>query len=407
MQAGTHGDTVAVHHLGNVMGVGTLDGEGEDGPLPNRSPDLGQPVPALQSLADPVHQRILVGPHRIGVELLHPADRRTEADDLKDRRRARLEPVRQARIGDRILGHRRDHLAAALVWRQCLQCQALAVQAADAGRAEQLVPGEDIEVGVQRLDIRAAVHRPLTAVDQKQRPGRMSEVGDCADIVHCAQNIRHMGHGDQFRPRADQRGQPVQVQRPVVQHRGPFQHDPQPVAQHRPGHDVGVVLHLRRDDLIARLQALCQARRDQIEGFGPALGPDDLVGAFGVQEAGDGFPRLFESLGRLIGQGVQATVNVGIGAFHRRGQGIDHRARLLRRGGRVQIDQRLAVHRPRQDRELRPGGIGVEAGQSRAVSHDLTTSLAPSCAMRSTTSNRKACVRSARASSAGIPRCCM
>ena len=52
-------------------------------------------------------------------------------------------------------------------------------------------------------------------------------------------------------------------------------------------------------------------------------------------------------------------------------------------------------------------GIGVEAGQSLAVSHSRTTSLASSCAIRSTTSIRKAWVSRARASSAGMPRCCM
>ena len=45
-----------------------------------------------------VESRLFVGPHSIRVELLHPGDRCPEADDLKDRRRSRLEPVRQAGI---------------------------------------------------------------------------------------------------------------------------------------------------------------------------------------------------------------------------------------------------------------------------------------------------------------------
>ena len=276
----------------------------------------------------------------------------------------------------------------------------------------------------------------------------MGQVSDGADIVHRAQHIRHMGHCDQPGPRPDQRRKRRHVQRPVIQHGCPFEHRAEALTQHVPGHDIGVMLHLGDDDLVARPDRLAETRRHQIDRLGPTLGPDDLIRAFGIQEPRHGLARRLEGLGRLIGQGVQAAVDVGVGVLHRRRQGVDHRPRLLRRGGRVQIDERPAVHRPRQDRELGARGAGIKGGhssptggggpsegwwrgveaspeqtplhrfavplprwgrngQSLASSHSRTTSLAPSCSIRSTTSVRKACVSRARASSAGMPRCCM
>ena len=121
-----------------------------------------------------------------------------------------------------------------------------------------------------------------------------------------------------------------------------------------------MVLHLGDEDFVAGLEGLANTGGDQIDRLGAAPGPHDLVGGRSIQIAGDGLAGGLEGLGRFIGQGVQAAVDIGIATLHRRRQGVDHRARLLRRGGRVQIDQRLAVHLPRQDRELGPDGVDVE-----------------------------------------------
>ena len=48
----------------------------------------------------------------------------------------------------------------------------LAVQHADAGRREHLVPGERVEVGVQAADVDRQVRDGLGAVDEHPGPGR-------------------------------------------------------------------------------------------------------------------------------------------------------------------------------------------------------------------------------------------
>src|SRR6516164_6518750 len=80
---------------------------------------------------------------------LHVIERRPKSDRLHDRRRAGLEAMRRMVVGDGLPGHFLDHLAAALVWRQRLKQFALAVEYADSGWAVDLVPGENVKVGVK------------------------------------------------------------------------------------------------------------------------------------------------------------------------------------------------------------------------------------------------------------------
>ena len=63
-------------------------------------------------------------------------------------------------------------------------------------------------------------------------------------------------------------------------------------------------------------------------------------------------PAVLEQAGGLLGDGVHAPVHVGVGRLVVAVHGVDHRGRLLRRGGRVQVDQALAVDLAVQDREV-------------------------------------------------------
>jgi hypothetical protein len=55
------------------------------------------------------------------------------------------------------------------------------------------------------------------------------------------------------------------------------------------------------------------------------------------------FPGLFVARGRLLGEGVQAAVDVGVIALVVLDERIDDGQRLLAGGGVVQVDQRFAV----------------------------------------------------------------
>ena len=66
---------------------------------------------------------------------------------------------------------------------------------------------------------------------------------------------------------------------------------------------------------------------------------------------------------------VQAAMHVGVGRLHRPRHRVDHRPRFLRRGGVVEVDQRLAVDLLRQDRELRPDRLDVVGGLEDGCVH--------------------------------------
>ena len=78
-----------------------------------------------------------------------------------------------------------------------------------------------------------------------------------------------------------------------------------------------------------------------------------------VEEAGHLGAAAFIGLGRGIGEVVQAAMHVGVFALVGLRHAIEHLPRLLRRGGVVEIDQRLAVDLQRQRRKIRAHAVDV------------------------------------------------
>ena len=106
------------------------------------------------------------------------------------------------------------------------------------------------------------------------------------------------------------------------------------------------------------LDALAPERvGDQVDGLGGVAGEDDLFRARRVEEGADFLARALVGFGRGVGEVVQAAMHIGV--FGRVGvlEAVEHRLRLLRRGGVVEIDERLAVDRHGEDRE-NPRGCG-------------------------------------------------
>ena len=67
-----------------------------------------------------------------------------------------------------------------------------------------------------------------------------------------AERVRHVGDRDHLGARGQQLLEFVEQEIAVVVDRRPFDHRAMPLAQEMPGHDVGVVLHDREHDLVAR-----------------------------------------------------------------------------------------------------------------------------------------------------------
>ena len=70
----------------------------------------------------------------------------------------------------------------------------LAVQGADAARAEHLVPGEGVEVAAQRRDVDLHVGRRLRTVDHRRDAALLRRGDHLGGRVDGAQRVRDMGY---------------------------------------------------------------------------------------------------------------------------------------------------------------------------------------------------------------------
>ena len=212
------------------------------------------------------------------------------------------------------------------------------------------------------------MHRALRAVDQHGDAAGMRHPHHLLDGDDGAEHVRHMGDGDHLGARGEQRLEFVEQQLAVVGDRRPFQDRALPLLQEIPGHDVGMVLHDGKHDLVALpdMRGAIGARH-QIDGFGGVAGEDDLGVGAGVDEAAHRLPRLLEIGGGEVAQVVEPAMDVGVflsvGALN----GVEHGSRLLRRGAVVEIDERLAMDLLRQDREVGADGIDVIGNGSCAL----------------------------------------
>ena len=97
-----------------------------------------------------------------------------------------------------------DHVAAALPGRHLRRARLLAVDHADAGRAEHLMAGEDEEVAADRLHVDGHVRHGLRAVDQHAGAMPMRQRDHFVHRRHGAERVGNLGDGDDARRRAEQ-----------------------------------------------------------------------------------------------------------------------------------------------------------------------------------------------------------
>ena len=139
---------------------------------------------------------------------------------------------------------------------------------------------------------------------------------------------------------------------------------------------------------------------------------DDLGAVRRVDVVTDPVARRLELSRGGGAQPVHAAVDVGVVLLVEAPDGVDDRARFLRRRGVVQIDERLAPDQAVQDREVLPRLRDIEGPGRRPVHHPGSFSTrsfsirsrAASTSMRSVTSRANAWISMLRARSAGMPR---
>ena len=359
MRAGAHRDALPVDHHRHVMGMNALQFEGDDRALARRIAEDAQRVDGAQPLMRIGLEVGLMRGDALAADRFHVVERGTQPDRLDDRRRAGLEAVRRVVVGDAVLGHLLDHLAAALKGRMPFEHVLLAVEHADARRAVDLVAGEDEEVAVEVLHVDRHVHGALAAVDQHRNATRMRDAHDLLDRRDRAQRIRHLGDGDQLGAVGQALLEFLDVEDAEIVDRHPDQLGALPLADEMPGHDVGVVLHDRQHDLVALADiGHAIAIGDRVDRRGRVRGEDDVVGARRIEEAAHRFARLLIGVGRGIGQEMQAAMDVGVFLANRR-------AGSCRAPPAASAPRRRCRDRPAACRRLPATGSGSRGGSPR------------------------------------------
>ena len=254
-----------------------------------------------------------------------------------------------------------DHVAAALPRRHGLEDARPAIDGADAGRREHLVAGEDEEVGIQRLHVDRHVRDRLRPVDDGDGAVTMGDGDHVRDRRDRAERVRHLAHRGDARPRREQLLVFFEDDLPGVVHRRHLQHGALLGGELLPGHDVGVVLEMRDDDLVAFLDVAPAPRLgDEVDALRRAAHKDDAVRRRRIDEGAHLGARRLVGVGGTRGQRVGAAVDVGVFVFVEVDEAIDHALRLLRRRAVVEPHQRAPVDVLLQDREVAPDGVGIE-----------------------------------------------
>src|SRR5207248_2394277 len=132
----------------------------------------------------------------------------------------------------------------------------------------------------------------------------------------------------------------------------------EPVAQHLPGYDIGMVLEIADYDLVAGFQMRrTPALGDEVDRLGGAAHEHDLALVGGVQKRARLFPRLLEKVRRAAAQRVHAAMHIGVVVPIKIREAVDDAARLLRTGAGIEEHQagiRL------ENRELAPQPAAIE-----------------------------------------------
>ena len=159
----------------------------------------------------------------------------------------------------------------------------------------------------------------------------MRRIDDLSDWIDRSEHIRYSRECNEFRTTTKQSVQRLDVQMKVVSYAEPPNDRPGSLGKLLPWYDIRVMLHLRKQDLVARPQIrIAPTAGNQVDRSGRARSENHLLRRVGLDPTGKHFARLLHGLGGLGGQLVTAAMHVGIMRSIDTIHGIEDRSRTLR-----------------------------------------------------------------------------
>src|SRR5690606_6991089 len=216
MMAGADRYTFHVENRPQIVGMDAVEHERNNARSLGGLTNEAQPGNFGKRLASMTDQQILVRGDAVQTYISYIFDCRRHTDCTRNIRRAGLELLRRFTVGGTLETDGMDHVPAALPGRHGVKQSLASVQRTDAGRAVQLVPGEGIEVTIQRLDVDCLVSHRLGTVDQHYGAGLMCQTHDLGDGINRTKRIGHVTYANEPRPFIQKFGVSLHIELAVV-----------------------------------------------------------------------------------------------------------------------------------------------------------------------------------------------
>ena len=223
--------------------------------------------------------------------------------------------------------------------------------------------GEGVEVATERQDVDLEVGGGLAAVDEHDRARSLGETGHLDGGIDGSERVGDVREGDELGTGGKQSLEGHEVD--LAARRDGRDNDlgAGALGDDLPRHDVGVVLEMGEQDLVAGLEVgPAPALGHEIDALGGAAHEDAAPGVLEAEELRDGSAGGLVGGGGLLAQEMYAAVDVGVLLGVIALEGLDDDRGLLGGGRVIEVGQRTAAHGTSQDREVLAAGGDVERG---------------------------------------------
>src|SRR2546426_325022 len=199
----------------------------------------------------------------------------------------------------------------------------------------------------------------LSPVHQAQRSHPTRARGELGDGVDGPQDVGHVREREDPGAIGQEPVEGREIERPLADERDGADPRAAVTRRHLPGHQVRVMLHVRDEDLVARLQRPPDGLGHDRDRIGGPPREHDLLAGRGADEALDAVARDLVELGRLLPQRVDRAMHVRVRGLVVTRHRLDHRPRLLAGGGGV-ADEARGAHAAVLQRDLHPHAVAAE-----------------------------------------------